>query len=182
MTASRCAADHLTPARQRMSLSAVLPRSSSPAPARLEPLIYFRGSTEVSLPAEPPPLVLLVEDDRDGRMLFVDWLEDAGFRVEQAHNGLQALERAFDLKPDAIVTDLNIPGIDGYELTRRLKADARTAAIPVLAVTGYAPFTQDPARADRAGCDAVLPKPCDPDDVAAILRTLITEARGRRSA
>ena len=69
---------------------------------------------------------------------------DAGFRVEQAHNGLQALERAFDLLPDAILTDLNIPGIDGYELTRRLKNDPRTRRIPVLAVTGYAPFTQDP--------------------------------------
>ena len=66
------------------------------------------------------PLVLLVEDDRDGRLLFAEWLEGAGFRVEQAHNGLQALERAFDLLPDAILTDLNIPGIDGYELTRRL--------------------------------------------------------------
>jgi two-component system cell cycle response regulator DivK len=128
------------------------------------------------------PLVLLVEDDREGRLLFADWLEDAGFRVEQAHNGLQALERAVDLLPDAIFTDLNIPGIDGYELTRRLKQDPRTAAIPVLAVTGYAPFTQDPARAERAGCDGVLAKPCDPDELARILKTLITRARGRRSA
>ncbi len=128
------------------------------------------------------PLVLLVEDDRDGRLLFADRLQGAGFRVEQAHNGLQALERAFDLLPDAILTDLNIPGIDGYELTRRLKNDPRTALIPVLAVTGYAPFRQDPARADRAGIDVVLTKPCDPDDLAPTLRRLITEARGRRSA
>ena len=59
-------------------------------------------------------VVLLVEVDRDVRTLFAEWLMVAGFRVEQAHNGLQALERAFDLHPDAIVTDLNIPGIDGY--------------------------------------------------------------------
>ena len=128
------------------------------------------------------PLVLLVEDDRDWRILFAEWLAESGFRVEQAHNGLQALERAFDLIPDAIVTDLNIPGIDGYELTRRLKNDHRTRDIPILAVTGYAPFTQDPARADRAGCDAVLPKPCLPEDVDKILTALITQARGRRSA
>lgn len=127
-------------------------------------------------------LVLLVEDDRDGRMLFAEWLMQAGFRVEQAHNGLQALERAFDLGPDAILTDLNIPGIDGYELTRRLRSDVRTRHMPILAVTGYAPFTQDPARADRAGCDAVLPKPCDPDELAATLARLITQARSRRSA
>jgi CheY-like chemotaxis protein len=135
----------------------------------------------VSLVSERP-LVLLVEDDRDGRLLFADWLEGAGFRVEQAHNGLQALERAFDVLPDAILTDLNIPGIDGFELTRRLKNDPRTALVPVLAVTGYAPFTQDPARADRAGIDGVLRKPCDPDELAHTLKTLILEARGRRSA
>ena len=127
------------------------------------------------------PLVLLVEDDRDGRIIFAEWLEEAGFRVDQAHNGLQALERAFDLLPDAVLTDLNIPGIDGYELTRRLKNDPRTRAIPILAVTGYVPF-QDRARADRAGCDAIFPKPCDPDELEQALTALITEARGRRSA
>lgn len=126
--------------------------------------------------------MLLVEDDRDGRVLFATWLRDAGFRVDTAHNGRQALDRALEILPDAIVTDLHIPGIDGYELTRRLKGDARTSAIPVLAVTGYAPFTQDPSRADRAGCDAVLPKPCEPDDLVATLRHLIAEARGRRTA
>lgn len=133
------------------------------------------------VPTEPP-LVLLVEDDRAGRMLYADWLTSAGFRVEQAHNGLQALERAFDLTPDAILTDLNIPGIDGYELTRRLRSDPRTAAIPIVAITGYAPFLQDPGRADRAGCDAILPKPCEPADVTSTLRTLIDDARERRSA
>jgi two-component system, cell cycle response regulator DivK len=126
--------------------------------------------------------VLLVEDDRSGRILFAEWLHDSGFRVEQAHNGLQALERAVDLVPDAIMTDLNIPGIDGYELTRRLKIDPRTRHIPVLAVTGYAPFTQDPSRADRAGCDAILPKPCLPEDLEKTLNALIASARERRTA
>ncbi len=128
------------------------------------------------------PLVLLVEDDREGRLLFAEWLQQAGFRVEQAHNGLQALERAFDLRPDAILTDLNIPGIDGYELTRRLKTDPRTEGIPILAVTGYAPFTRDPSRADRAGCDAILPKPCQPEVLEETLTRLIVQARRRRSA
>ena len=95
--------------------------------------------------------VLIVEDDRDGRRLFVEWLEQAGFRVAQAHNGLQALERAVENTPDVVVTDLNIPGIDGFELTRRLKQDSRTRDVPVLAVTGYAAFTADPGRARRAG-------------------------------
>ena len=135
----------------------------------------------MSLPLEHP-LVLLVEDDREGRLMFAEWLQLAGFRVEQAHNGLQALERAFDLLPAAVVTDLNIPGIDGYELTRRLRADERTTRIPIIAVTGYAPFTQDPSRADRAGCDAIIPKPCLPDDLESTIRSLLADGRHSRSA
>src|SRR5262245_33094404 len=97
--------------------------------------------------------------------MYAEWLRQAGFMVEQAHNGLQALERAFEAAPDVVVTDLNIPGIDGYELTRRLRSDARTRTIPILAVTGYAAFAADPSRAARAGCDGVLSKPCSPDDL-----------------
>ena len=126
------------------------------------------------------PIVLLVEDDLDGRRMYADWLSEAGFRVDQAHNGFQALERAFDSRPDVVVTDLNIPGIDGFELTRRLKHDARTRDVPVLAVTGYAAFASDPERAHRAGCDAVLSKPCSPEDLEAAIRGLIRE-RSRQS-
>jgi two-component system cell cycle response regulator DivK len=125
------------------------------------------------------PSVLLVEDDRDGRLLFAEWLEQAGFRVAQAHNGLQALERAVEAAPDVVVTDLNIPGIDGYELTRRLKQDPRTREIPVVAVTGYAAFAADPGRAHRAGCDAVLAKPCTAEDLETAIRRLI--GNGRRA-
>ncbi len=121
------------------------------------------------------PTVLIVEDDQDGRRMYADWLTDAGFRVSQAHNGLQALERAVDSLPDVVVTDLNIPGIDGFELTRRLKQDPRTRDIPVLAVTGYAAFAADPDRARRAGIEAVLPKPCSPGDLEAAIRSLIRE-------
>jgi CheY-like chemotaxis protein len=126
--------------------------------------------------------VLLVEDDPVGRRLYAVLLEQAGYHVVEAHNGLQALERAVEVRPDVVVTDLHIPGIDGYELTRRLKSDPRTDGIPILAVTGYIPFTQDPGRADRAGCDAILPKPCSPEDLEHAIRSLIEEARQRRSA
>jgi CheY-like chemotaxis protein len=124
--------------------------------------------------------VLLVEDDRDGRRLYAEWLRSAGFLVEEAHNGLQALERAFDLLPDIIVADLNIPGIDGFELTRRLKHDPRTRDVPVLAVTGYAAFAAEPERAHRAGCDVVLPKPCSLEDLESSIRGLIRERSGHR--
>ena len=123
------------------------------------------------------PRILLVEDDEDGRRLYALWLTQAGFVVTQAHNGLQALEGAFESVPDLVVTDLNIPGIDGFELTRRLKQDPRTRQVPVVAVTGYAAFQADPGRAIRAGCDAVLEKPCSPDDLESAIRTLIN---GRR--
>ena len=119
------------------------------------------------------PSVLLVEDDQEGRRLYAEWLTDAGFHVEQAHNGLQALDRAFSSQPDVVVTDLDIPGIDGFELTRRLKQDPRTCDIPVLAITGYAPFASDPGRVLRAGCDAVLSKPCSPDDLETAIRSLL---------
>jgi two-component system cell cycle response regulator DivK len=119
--------------------------------------------------------VLLVEDDQDGRRMYAEWLTGAGFHVQQAHNGLQALDRAFVFLPDIVVTDLNIPGIDGFELTRRLKQDQRTCEIPVLAVTGYAAFASDPQRALRAGCDVVLPKPCSPDELEIAIRRLIEE-------
>lgn len=130
-------------------------------------------------PTDPNPSVLIVEDDRAGRLLFVEWLEHAGFQVDQAHNGLQALERALDATPDVVVTDLNIPGIDGFELTRRLKQDPRTRDVPVLAVTGYAAFASDPGRARRAGCDAVLSKPCSAEDLEAAVRTLMNDRRSR---
>ena len=124
--------------------------------------------------------VLLVEDDRDGRRLYADWLRTAGFRVEEAHNGLQALERAQELRPDIVVSDLNIPGIDGFELTRRIKSDAQLCEVPVLAVTGYAAFAAEPERARRAGCDAVLSKPCSPEDLESAITSLIRERSEHR--
>ena len=123
----------------------------------------------------PPLSVLLVEDDLDGRRLCAEWLTGAGFHVQEAHNGLQALERALEVRPDIVVTDLHIPGIDGFELTRRLKRDPRTRDIPVVAVTGFVTFASDPGRAQRAGCDAMLPKPFLPEDLEAAIRALIEE-------
>ena len=127
----------------------------------------------------PQPSVLLVEDDQAGRRLYAEWLTQAGFSVKQAHNGLQALEQAFDLVPDVVVTDLNIPGIDGFELTRRLRLDPRTRNVPVVAVTGYAAFAADPARAQRAGCNTILEKPCSPDDLESAIRALIAGGASR---
>lgn len=148
-------------------------------PSRTRPPYTWSPETQVQA-GESTPIVLLVEDDRDGRRMYADWLMHAGFHVEQAHNGLQALERALDAPPHVVVTDLNIPGIDGFELTRRLRQDSRTRDVPVIAVTGYAAFASDPERARRAGCDAVLPKPCSPEDLETAIRELISERASHR--
>src|SRR3970040_1678227 len=86
--------------------------------------------------AELGPLVLLAEDDRDSREMYALALELAGFRTVQADNGAAALERARDSSPDVVVTDLNLPGVDGYELCARLKGDSRTSRMPVVFLTG----------------------------------------------
>src|SRR5262245_35527060 len=82
--------------------------------------------------------ILLVDDFDDNREMYAEYLEYSGFRVTQASNGHEALARAFEQPPDLIVMDLSLPGMDGWEATRRLKADSRTKSIPVVALTGHA--------------------------------------------
>jgi len=113
---------------------------------------------------DPVPRVLVVEDDLETRHFYTDALSRGGFHVEQAHNGFQALEKAFASTPDLILTDIAVPGIDGIELCTRLRADARTSAVPVLAITGYSD-RQYPDRARLAGADGVLIKPCEADQI-----------------
>ena len=88
----------------------------------------------------------------------------------EAHNGLQAEEKASDLQPDAIVTDLGLPGIDGYELCRRLHRSERLGRIPIVAITGRFLSPPDIERAKREGCQTVLIKPFVTDDLVAELR------------
>ena len=113
--------------------------------------------------------------------MYAEWLAQAGFRVIQAHNGFQALERLVEDVPDVVVIDLNIPGIDGFELTRRLRQHPTTAHVPVLAVTGYAPFAATPERALRAGCDAMLLKPYSPENFEVAIRNLIDHRQSTRA-
>lgn len=118
--------------------------------------------------------ILIVEDDRDTRQFYSDALASGGFRVEQAHNGFQALAKATEHLPALIVTDIAVPGLDGIELCRRLRADPRTAAIPLLAITGYGD-RQYPDRARLAGADAVLAKPCTAELLLQEARSLLAK-------
>ena len=115
------------------------------------------------------PRILVVEDDPATRNFYSIALAGDGFHIEQAHNGHQAFAKALESSPDLIVTDIAVPGLDGIELCRRLRADVRTRTIPVLAITGHGD-RQYPDRARVAGADQVLIKPCD-------IQVLLTEAR-----
>jgi CheY-like chemotaxis protein len=122
------------------------------------------------------PLVLVVEDYQDAREMYAAYLQFAGFRVAEASNGLEAIERSLELRPDIILMDLALPKVDGWEATRRLKEDERTRHIPIVALTGHA-LAGHAEGARQAGCDAFVTKPCLPDALVAEIRRMLA-ARG----
>ena len=117
-------------------------------------------------------LVLVVDDFPDNREMYAEFLRFSGFKVEEAANGHEALEKVFLLRPDVIVMDLSLPGVDGWEATRRIKADERTRNIPVIAVTGHA-LAGHSKVAREAGCDAFVTKPCLPEDLLAEIQRVL---------
>jgi len=125
--------------------------------------------------AAPDPLVLIVEDDKSTRTMYRDFLQESGFRTIDAHNGFQALEKARELRPDVVVTDLADPGMDGFEFCRALQRST-TTKVPILAVTGHAEYLGEPDRFRDAGIAHVLVKPCGPDEIAQELRRLLDGA------
>ncbi|HYG62489.1 MAG TPA: response regulator [Thermoanaerobaculia bacterium] len=104
---------------------------------------------------------MLVEDDVETRLAYRALLEHAGWNVHEAADGEQALRLVDDLLPRAAIIDISIPGMDGWETTRRLKLDERTRDVPVLLVTGHA-LDEDRQRAQDLGCAAYLVKPVLP--------------------
>jgi CheY-like chemotaxis protein len=120
------------------------------------------------------PRVLLVDDYPDAREMYSEYLEFSGFEVVEAANGMEALQRAVDSMPDIILMDLSLPVMDGWEATRRLKADKRTANIPVVALTGHA-LAGISEGARKAGCDAFVTKPCLPEDLVKEIRKVLDE-------
>src|ERR1044071_1941111 len=97
------------------------------------------------------PLVLIVEDDLATRVMYREYLQHDGFRTIDAHNGYQALEKARDLRPNAVLTDLAVPGMDGFEFCRALRESPSTRTTPILAVTGHSEYLVDPDRFTHAG-------------------------------
>jgi CheY-like chemotaxis protein len=126
--------------------------------------------------SKTPPLVLVVEDYQDAREMYSAYLAFSGYRVAEATNGAEAIEKTLELMPDIILMDLALPLIDGWEATRRLKQDERTRHIPIVALTGHALRTHsDGAR--EAGCDAFVTKPCLPDALVAEVEKMLASRR-----
>ena len=126
------------------------------------------------------PRVLVVDDYPDAREMYAEYLQYSGFDVIEAGNGIEALERAADSAPDIILMDLSLPVMDGWEATRRLKADKATADIPIVALTGHA-LAGILEGAKQAGCDSFVTKPCLPEDlVKEIQRVLDSPASSAR--
>ena len=122
------------------------------------------------------PLILVVDDYQDAREMYAEYLQFSGFRVAEARNGNEAVTQAFELKPDLILMDLSLPGMDGWESTRVLKADERTRHIPVVALTGHA-LAGASEGAKKAGCDSFVTKPCLPDDLVVEVRRMLSTVK-----
>src|SRR5947207_6821818 len=120
------------------------------------------------------PRVLLVDDYPDAREMYSEYLQFSGFDVVEAANGIEALQSAVEHSPDIILMDLSLPVMDGWEATRRLKSDERTASIPVVALTGHA-LAGISEGAKRAGCDAFVTKPCLPEDLVKEIRKVLND-------
>ena len=131
----------------------------------------------MATPSQDKPLVLVVDDYADAREMYAEYLEFSGFRVAEAKNGAEALDKAFELTPDVILMDLSLPVMDGWEATRRLKADERTRGIPVVALTGHA-LAGHSEIAKKAGCDAFVTKPCLPDALVQEVKKQLAARRG----
>jgi two-component system, cell cycle response regulator DivK len=123
-----------------------------------------------------PAVILIAEDDEDNREGYAEYLSFLGYRVEQASDGDSAWTRTQELCPDVLLLDLALPGTDGWEVARRVRANPRTRGMLVIALSACV-FPDDVLRARDAGCDLFLDKPCYPEAVAdAIARLLASRA------
>jgi two-component system cell cycle response regulator DivK len=102
--------------------------------------------------------ILVVEDQEDNRQIIRDMLSATDYEITEAENGEEALAAVTHQRPDLILMDIQMPIMDGYEATRRIKADPAFQAIPIIAITSYA-LSGDEQKARETGCDDYVPKP-----------------------
>jgi two-component system cell cycle response regulator DivK len=116
--------------------------------------------------------ILVAEDHEDNRQILRDLLASGGFDMIEASDGERAVSSAEENRPDLILMDIQLPVIDGYEATRRIKANPALKAIPIIMVTSYA-LSGDDAKARQAGCDDYVAKPYSPRQLLAKIRRYI---------
>ena len=116
--------------------------------------------------------ILVVEDQEDNRRIMRDLLANAGYEVIEAVNGVEGVAFAEQHLPDLILMDIQLPGLDGYEATRRIKAKPMLRHIPIIAVTSYA-LSGDDVEALEVGCDAYFSKPVSPRKLLAKIREYV---------
>lgn len=118
------------------------------------------------------PHILVIEDHQPNATLVCDLLSFHGFRVSWAPDGITGLEMVEQDPPDLILMDLQLPKLDGFELTRRLKSDPKTSHIPIVALTACA-MISDAERAMEAGCDGYLTKPINTRELPQTIRKFL---------
>ena len=115
------------------------------------------------------PRILVIEDQEDNRRILRDLLTSAGYEVIEAVTGEEGVAMAETHRPDLILMDIQLPDLDGYEATRRIKANPALRHIPLIAVTSYA-LSGDDVKALEAGCDGYVAKPFSPRALLAKIR------------
>ena len=113
--------------------------------------------------------ILVVEDHEDNRQILRDLLGTSGYELVEVEDGLQAVAAVAKQRPDLILMDIQLPDIDGYEATRRIRSNPDNKSIPIIAVTSYA-LTGDEGKALAAGCNAYVAKPFSPRQLLAKIR------------
>lgn len=122
-----------------------------------------------------PKSILVVDDNPENLKLILVLLSTSGHELTTASDAHQALQHLEQRHPDLILLDLQLPGMDGLELTRRLKAQPSTSAIPIVAVTAYA-MKGDEQKARDAGCDGYLVKPVDKRLLRSLVKSYLEES------
>ena len=120
--------------------------------------------------------ILLIEDNEQNRYLATFLLEKHGYSVVPASDGLTGIELGLRLQPQGILLDIQLPGLDGYEVARALRRNALLDGVPIIAVTSYA-MAGDREKAMAAGCDGYIEKPIDPDTFVSEVEKLFLRER-----
>ena len=116
--------------------------------------------------------ILVVEDQDDNMQILRDLLGSVGYEIIEARDGAEGVKAAKAEHPDLILMDIQLPGLDGYEATRRIRAMAGLKSTPIIAVTSYA-LSGDEAKCRAAGCDAYVAKPFSPRELLAKVREFL---------